>query len=153
MAVVRKQRIRHKEDGQESKEEQEVGGSEPLDHLAYVFELTWLAMTIIHTRNMLPMIQKANSACQHWQIFLCCRNANVSMFGPSTSLLKTYVLHWLLMLGPAKSCIAVPMIPAMKRTRRMKERSIIVPGRSLRCAMKTISMIMKMMARVPTVTP
>lgn len=77
----------------------------------------------------------------------------MSMFGPFALSLKTYVLHWLLMFGPAKSCIAVPMMPAMKSTSRMKERSIMVLGRSLRCAMYTISMMMKIMASAPTVTP
>lgn len=86
-------------------------------------------------------------------MFLCCRNANVSTFGPLASSLKTYVLHWLLIFGPAKSCIAVPIIPAMKRTRRIKDSSIMVAGSSFRCAMKTISMMMKIIASVPTVTP
>jgi hypothetical protein len=31
----------------------------------YWFELTWLAITIIQTKNTVPMIQNANSACQH----------------------------------------------------------------------------------------
>jgi hypothetical protein len=31
----------------------------------YWFELTWLAITIIQTKKTVPMIQNANSACQH----------------------------------------------------------------------------------------
>jgi hypothetical protein len=31
--------------------------------------LTWLAMTIIQTRNTDPMIQKAKTACQHWPVY------------------------------------------------------------------------------------